>query len=138
VFLLTDEFLKLFPNLALEKSVVGFVISSCVIVFIQCLQHDLTLQVLPNHPDTKFSFLMSFFRSTSTKSSSSTPIRSSEPISRCVHVSASECQPSVGQVFETVAVRPRLSELPLTGIPAIRHKTVRNEFLPIHFTPFNL
>jgi len=32
-------------------------------------------------------------------------------------------------------VRPRLSELRSTGIPAIRHKTARNGFLPLHFTP---
>jgi len=31
-------------------------------------------------------------------------------------------------------VRPGLSELRLTGIPAIRHKTAGNGFLPMHFT----
>jgi len=31
-------------------------------------------------------------------------------------------------------VRSRLSELRLTGIPAIRHKTARNGFLSMHFT----
>ena len=32
-------------------------------------------------------------------------------------------------------VRSRLSELRLTGIPAIRHKSVTNGFLPMYFTP---
>jgi len=35
----------------------------------------------------------------------------------------------------TNTVRPRLSELRLTGIPAIRHKTARDGFIPMHFTP---
>jgi len=33
-------------------------------------------------------------------------------------------------------VRPDLVELRLTGIPGIQHKTARNGFLPMHFTPF--
>jgi len=32
-------------------------------------------------------------------------------------------------------VRPRLFELRITAIPAIRHKTARNGFLPMYFTP---
>jgi len=36
--------------------------------------------------------------------------------------------------FNWGAVRPPLSELRLTGIPSIRHKTARNGFLPMHFT----
>jgi len=35
----------------------------------------------------------------------------------------------------TSTVRPRLFELRKTGFPAIRRKTGRNEFLPMHFAP---
>jgi len=38
-------------------------------------------------------------------------------------------------LFKPITVRPRLSKLGLTGIPAIWHKTARNGFLSMHFTP---